>query len=255
MIYLAPRFLFRRHEVVRQVEAGHSFMEIGAGNLTLTRELLQHFDRGLAVDFTDDLEASFEKLPEELQRRLEVRNTDFMTESVPGAFDCVVACEVMEHVEDDLGFLRKIHERLRPGGQAIISVPAKARYWSVHDELVGHLRRYEKVDLLAKAQQAGFGKLQVISYGYPWINLLSKLRVWLAGRTLKGRESWDKERQTRMSNHLQIPDWLQKSFIPLFINRFTCYPFAFIARLFNDADRSDGYILMMRRGSGGNKSC
>lgn len=252
MTYLAPRYLFRRHEVLRRIQAGQSFMEIGAGNLTLTQELLEQFDSGLAVDFTDDLGLFFEKLPEEKRRRLEVKNANFMTDAVLGAFDCVVACEVMEHVEDDLGFLSKIHESLKPGGQAIISVPAKARYWSVHDDLVGHLRRYEKAELLAKAEQAGFGKLRVISYGYPWINLLSKLRVWLAGRTLKGRESWDKERQTKMSNHLQIPDWLQKNFIPFFINRFTCYPFAFIARLFNNADRSDGYILTMNRDSGGN---
>lgn len=247
MTYLAPRFLFRRHEVIRQIEAGQSFMEIGAGNLTLTRELLEHFDSGLAVDFTDDLEASYGKLPEEMRHRLKVRNVNFMSDSVPGAFDCVVACEVMEHIEDDAGFLRKIHECLKPGGQAIISVPAKARYWSVHDELVGHLRRYEKADLLAKAEQAGFTNLQVISYGYPWINLLSKLRVWLAGKTLKERESWDKERQTSMSNHLQIPVWLQNSFVRFFVNRTTIYPFAFIARLFNDADRSDGYVLTMNR--------
>jgi len=247
MNYLAPRFLFRRHELVRRVEGGQSFMEIGAGNLTLTRELLEHFDSGLAVDFTDDLDASFAKLPEEMRRRLDVINANFMTDSVPGAFDCVVACEVMEHVEDDAGFLQKIHECLKPGGQAIISVPAKARYWSVHDELVGHLRRYEKAELSEKAEQAGFSNVQVISYGYPWINLLSKLRVWLASKTLKEREGWDQERQTSMSNHLQIPVWLQNSFVRILINRITIYPFAFIARLFNNADRSDGYVLTMHR--------
>ena len=247
MKYRAPRFLFRRHELMRRVRPGSSFMEIGAADLTLTRELLNRFERGLALDFTEDLPQSYEALPDDLRARLDISNVNVMTDDVPDDFDCVVACEVMEHIEEDEIFVRKIFESLRPGGQALISMPAKARYWTVHDELVGHLRRYEKADLSWMLEGIGFIDVDVVAYGYPWINWLSHLRVWLAKRTMTDRKNWDREKQTSMSNHRQIPGWLSGSFAPLLVNKVTVYPFAFLSRLFNSRDLSDGYVVSMRR--------
>jgi len=247
MKYRAPRFLFRRHELMRRVRPGSSFMEIGAADLTLTRELLDRFERGLALDFTDDLPQSYRTLPDDLRARLNISNVNVMTDDVPDDFDCVVACEVMEHIEEDEIFARKIFESLRPGGQALISMPAKDKYWTVHDELVGHLRRYEKVDLTRMLEEIGFIDVDVVAYGYPWINWLSHLRVWLAKRTMTDRKNWDREKQTSMSNHRQIPGWLSGSFAPLLVNKVTVYPFAFLSRIFNSRDLSDGYVVSMRR--------
>ena len=247
MKYRAPRFLFRRHEVLRRVLPGGTFMEIGAADLTLTRELLERFDRGLALDFTDDLPESYEKLPSEEKSRLDISNINVMTDEVPDDFDCVVACEVIEHIEDDTLFMRKIFDSLKPGGQALISMPAKAKYWTVHDELVGHLRRYEKNELIRMLESAGFNDVEVVAYGYPWINWLSHLRVWLARRTMTDRADWDQEKQTSMSNHRQIPAWLSGSLAPLLVNPVTAWPFAFFSRLFNRLDLSDGYVVTMRR--------
>ena len=247
MKYRAPRFLFRRHEVLRRLRPGSSFMEIGAADLTLTRELLERFDSGLAVDFTDDLHESYKKLSDEQRDRLDVSNINVMTDVVPDCFDCVVACEVMEHIDDDQQFLEKIYASLKPGGQAVVSVPAKESCWTIHDELVGHLRRYEKDAITELAASSGFTDIVVVAYGYPWINWLSHLRVWLARRTLTNRSGWDQEQQTSMSNHRQIPTWLSQSLVPLLVNRMTIYPFALISRLFNRSDLSDGYVLTMRR--------
>lgn len=247
MKYRPPRFLFRRHELMRRVRPGEAFLEIGAADLTLTRELLERFDRGLAVDFADDLPQSYAALPPALRKRLGISNVDVMTESVPGEFDCVVACEVMEHIEDDAGFVVRVHACLKPGGQLLISVPAGAQHWTVHDELVGHLRRYERADLAGMIESAGFCDVTVVAYGYPWINALSRLRVWLARRTLAERKDWDQEKQTAMSNHRQIPTWLSGSIVPLLVNRVTIWPFAFVSRLFNRLDLSDGYILTARK--------
>lgn len=247
MKYRAPRFLFRRHEVMRRLRHGKTFMEIGAADLTLTRELLDRFERGLALDFTDDLLQSYEKLPAGEKARLDISNVNVMTDEVPGDFDCVVACEVIEHVEDDAEFMRRIFASLVPGGQVILSMPAKAKYWTVHDELVGHLRRYEKADLMRMLEDAGFVDVEVTAYGYPFINWLSRLRVWLARRTMTDRAGWDQEKQTSMSNHRQIPAWLSGSVAPLLVNRVSVWPFAMFSRLFNGLDLSDGYVVTMRR--------
>ena len=127
MKYRAPRFLFRRHEILRRLHAGTSFVEIGAANLALTEELLTRFDRGLAIDFTNDLQTSYSMLDPDQQSKLKISNVDFMKESIGGEFDCVVACEIMEHVENDGEFLRRIHAMLRPGGQLLVSVPARRK--------------------------------------------------------------------------------------------------------------------------------
>ncbi|MEX2259473.1 MAG: methyltransferase domain-containing protein [Woeseia sp.] len=245
MKYRAPRFLFRRHEIFRHIEGGTTFIEVGAGNLLLSEELVKFFDRGVAVDFTDDLKISYSKLAGEIRSRLEILNLDFVTQSVPGKFDCFIACEVMEHIDDDAAFLRKIRDVLKPGGQAIISVPARVKYWSVHDELVGHVRRYEKAELIEKTTGAGFSSVRVISYGFPWVNILSLPRIWLARRSISDRKDWDQQRQTSMSNHNQIPSWLSNSILPFFVNRFTIYPFARFSQLFNASDRSNGYVIIM----------
>ena len=222
-------------------------MEIGAADLALTCELLQRFESGLAVDFTEDLPQSYAALPDALRERLEISNVDVMTQGLPDDFDCVVACEVIEHIEDDAGFAARLYESLRPGGQLLISMPARAKYWTVHDELVGHLRRYEKSELTQMAAEAGFRDIEVVAYGYPWINWLSHLRVLLARRTLTERREWDQQQQTVMSNHRQIPSWLSGSIVPLLVNRITIWPFAFFSRLFNRLNMSDGYILVARR--------
>lgn len=39
------------------------------------------------------------------------------------AFDCVVAVEVLEHVDDDAGFLRNVARVLRPGGTFVMTTP------------------------------------------------------------------------------------------------------------------------------------
>lgn len=252
MKYRPPRYLFRRHEVMKRIRPGESFIEIGAADLTLTRELLQRFERGLAIDFTDDLPDSYEQLPDHLKDRLRISNVDVIAEDIDEQCNCVVACEVMEHIEDDKLFLQKIFAMLEPGGQVIISVPARMKYWTVHDELVGHLRRYEKDRLKSLGTQSGFRTVVVTSYGYPWINWLSHLRVWLAKRTLDDRAEWSARQQTQKSNHQQIPSWLSDSLVPLLVNRFTVLPFALVSKLFNRLDLSDGYIVTMDKPSAAN---
>ncbi|MCC6766670.1 MAG: methyltransferase domain-containing protein [Deltaproteobacteria bacterium] len=66
-----------------------------------------------------------------------------------GAFDVVLALDVLEHVTDDAGFLRELGRVLAPGGALAIHVPAWPSLWSRHDEVLEHKRRYTRRTLKA----------------------------------------------------------------------------------------------------------
>lgn len=67
----------------------------------------------------------------------------------------VVAFDVLEHVEEDELMVREIERVLRPGGTALIAVPADMRLWSAHDDAVGHVRRYDRARLDKILSQTG----------------------------------------------------------------------------------------------------
>lgn len=60
---------------------------------------------------------------------------------VGNCFGAVIMLDLLEHV-DDLTALEQVHRILRPGGWALITVPAMPSLWSYRDVAAGHLRRY-----------------------------------------------------------------------------------------------------------------
>lgn len=72
-----------------------------------------------------------------------------------GAFDLILALDVIEHMEDDLRTLSEYCRILKVGGSLIVTVPAFMTLWSPWDEALGHRRRYTVSMLAEKIQQAG----------------------------------------------------------------------------------------------------
>lgn len=82
----------------------------------------------------------------------------------PGkTYDCVGMFDVLEHQQDDLGFLRKARTVLKAGGMLFLTVPAMMRLWSKIDEASGHKRRYEIPELREKLAGTGF-EVMYINY-------------------------------------------------------------------------------------------
>ncbi|PYN95635.1 MAG: hypothetical protein DMD91_24220 [Candidatus Rokuibacteriota bacterium] len=69
--------------------------------------------------------------------------------------DCVVALDVLEHVEDDGAALAEIRRILRPGGVFLFAVPAFMALWRHHDAMYGHFRRYTKAGFVGQVRDAG----------------------------------------------------------------------------------------------------
>ncbi|MFI5178590.1 MAG: class I SAM-dependent methyltransferase, partial [Vicinamibacterales bacterium] len=56
--------------------------------------------------------------------------------------DVAILLNVFEHIEDDGAAARQIARVLKPGGVAIVEVPAGPRLFDVYDEYLRHHRRY-----------------------------------------------------------------------------------------------------------------
>ncbi|HYA68284.1 MAG TPA: class I SAM-dependent methyltransferase [Acidimicrobiales bacterium] len=79
-----------------------------------------------------------------------------------GAFDRVIAAEVLEHILDDTAAMAELTRVLRPGGTMAVTVPRfgpEAVNWALSDEYHdipgGHVRIYRRSTLLARLRRTG----------------------------------------------------------------------------------------------------
>ena len=59
-------------------------------------------------------------------------------------FDLVTLFNIIEHIEDDRGFVREVHRVLKDNGKIVIATSAFNFLWSKHDVVNEHKRRYTK---------------------------------------------------------------------------------------------------------------
>ena len=70
--------------------------------------------------------------------------------------DLALMLDVIEHVQDDVSFLKEYRNKITPGCTVIVSVPAFNCLWSEHDKVLGHFRRYTIKSLEATLTAAGY---------------------------------------------------------------------------------------------------
>ena len=95
--------------------------------------------------------------------------------------DVVVCSEVIEHVDDPVGFCRRMRSYLRPGGRLLVTVPAGPM--SAFDRYIGHRYHYNRSSIKRVLDAAGFKVEAVKSAGFPFFNLY-RLVIILWGRWL-----------------------------------------------------------------------
>jgi SAM-dependent methyltransferase len=76
-----------------------------------------------------------------------------------GSADLITSMDVIEHL-DDAAALAEYRRVLRPGGLALLTVPAYPWLWSHHDDWAAHLRRYTRRTLVDAVTQAGLRPLR-----------------------------------------------------------------------------------------------
>lgn len=83
----------------------------------------------------------------------------------PGA-KVITMMDVLEHIEDDRGFLTELAGKMDPGAVVLMTVPALPSLWSNWDVLLGHHRRYTKASLASAVELTGF-EIVERSYLFP----------------------------------------------------------------------------------------
>jgi SAM-dependent methyltransferase len=71
------------------------------------------------------------------------------------SYDAMVLLNVLEHIEDDAAATRHIARMLKPGGVAVIEVPAGPELFDDYDRQLQHFRRYTLPGICSVVEQAG----------------------------------------------------------------------------------------------------
>ncbi|HEX7832016.1 MAG TPA: bifunctional glycosyltransferase/class I SAM-dependent methyltransferase [Thermoanaerobaculia bacterium] len=164
---------------------GQRVLEAGAGTGVMTRfmygrDLIVAGDR--ETPYVDRLTNAFRRRPGISIERIDLESDDVLA-LAKYEFDTITAINVLEHTADDDAALRRAHQLLQPGGRIVIFVPAGKSLYGSLDRGIGHARRYEKDELVAKLQQAGF-EVEHVSFQ----NRIAKLAWWLNAK-LFGRRA------------------------------------------------------------------
>jgi SAM-dependent methyltransferase len=92
------------------------------------------------------------------------KTAKFNQHSLPavGLFD------VIEHIEDDLAFLKSIRSLIKKGGRLYVTVPSYPFLWSGEDVFAGHFKRYTLGGISNVLKSAGF-EVEFSSYIFRFI--------------------------------------------------------------------------------------
>jgi 2-polyprenyl-3-methyl-5-hydroxy-6-metoxy-1,4-benzoquinol methylase len=118
--------------VIQEMDLKGSILDYGAGIGQLTRRLLEH-GRFSSVSAADIMATPFD-LPEGIEWVEQDLNLPLAWRE--GAFDAVVASEVIEHLENPRFMIREFYRILRPGGVALITTPNNESWRSLLSLLI-----------------------------------------------------------------------------------------------------------------------
>ena len=137
-------------------------LELGSGAGFVVRSYADRVDKVVAVDLEEKLLAQLAaSYPPGKIRTAKVDLAGAWTEIADVRADAAIALDVLEHFEDDAAFVAKLARHLKPGGKAVLKVPAQSRLYGEIDRFSGHFRRYDPEDLRGLMEKAGFRTVRV----------------------------------------------------------------------------------------------
>jgi len=177
----APQYNRWQYDVVAPF-IGRRVLEVGSGIGTMSREIVDA-GRDLVVVtdtdawYRDHLRQRFAAHPEVQVDSLTLPDPDAPDRLRHHRLDTIIALNVVEHIEDDVGTLRTMAGLLAPGGRVVILVPALKAIFGTLDEELGHFRRYSRSTLRRAFTEAGL-RVETMF----WYNRVGVVGWWLNAR-------------------------------------------------------------------------
>lgn len=238
-----PKLILRESaiwDITKNLQPG-SFVEMGAGTGHMASLFVERGFHGACHDMGDSSRAMIRQRFAQDKEKVQV--VDDLSELPVNFFDYLMAFEVLEHIPEDRDVLSQWLSHLRPGGVFIASVPAHQRKFGRSDEIVGHVRRYEKLQLHELLDSVGLKEIKIINYGYP----ITELTRTLSNRIIARDKSYD-------ALSLQQRSILSAQKKPSAINKMLSVvsgrmvqPFCHIQRWFYQVDLGDGFVVIARK--------
>lgn len=138
-------------------DAPARILDVGAGDSWLAGRLAERLPRAQIVCWDQgDSPETLAALAPGADARVEHRATP-----PDGRFDLLLLLDVLEHVDDDRGFLASLlDEHLEPEGRVLASVPAWPSLYGPQDRALSHRRRYSGRGFRALLQSSGLRILE-----------------------------------------------------------------------------------------------
>ncbi len=161
---------------------GRRICEVGAGIGNMSALIAGSGPELLVLTDTDPyyrglLQDRFAGSPDVMVDQLTLPDLSAGDRYQPYALDTVVALNVIEHIASDVEALGSIAAMLRPGGRAVILVPAFQKLFGSLDRELGHVRRYTRSSLSQRLREAGFRVERAF-----YFNLVGTIGWWVNAR-------------------------------------------------------------------------
>jgi 2-polyprenyl-3-methyl-5-hydroxy-6-metoxy-1,4-benzoquinol methylase len=143
-----------------------SIGEIGCGAGEILNQLLMQMPAHVRFTGYEIAPDAFKLCQQRVKERLVFKLADMLDENI--CFDLVMALDVVEHIEDYFGFLRKLREK---GKYKLFHIPLEmsilklmlSSYLIKHRKQFGHIQYFNKETFLATLEDTGY---KVIDYFY-----------------------------------------------------------------------------------------
>jgi SAM-dependent methyltransferase len=152
-----------------RISPGSTILDVGCGDGLL-------FDRLSEIGDVEGIEPHGPSVSPEGRWADRIRVQPFDETFHPGkTYGLVLLLDVLEHLPDPVGSLRRAIELLDADGALVITVPAFNVLWTGHDDINHHTTRYTRRLLDEQVRRAG-GRLEHSRYFFQWM-VIPKLAV------------------------------------------------------------------------------